>query len=264
MATITPPKTVNSRTTASNITASCTTAYQPPAAKTVNSRQRVIDHGEVFTPDWLLKDMLDLVGHEFDRLEPRFLEPACGEGNFLYEVLFRKLRRVSDFHPRSSLKWQRDAILSVSTIYGIDLLADNVAICRQRLLKIVCDRYIERFKTPLPEATARTAGYILSKNIVHGDALTLRTSEDQPIIFPEWAFIGGNTVKRRDFTFAQLLERPDLKCPTLFDNQSQERFVNDHGDDVFVPTPVAEYRPCHYLKLADAEHLRINDAEGTA
>jgi len=208
------------------------------------SRQRVIDHGEVFTPPKLVNDMLDLVAHECERIDSRFLEPACGDGNFLAEVLRRKLVTVDKKNARNREKWERDAILSVCSLYGIDLLADNIAACRDRLLKVVADAHAARFKMPLPEDAARAVAYILSKNIVQGDALTLRTAGDRPIVFPEWSPVNGSMIKRRDFAYDHLLDHAHTSNLPLF---------SDLGKDVFVPTPVGDFPRCHYLKVPDAE-----------
>jgi hypothetical protein len=213
-------------------------------ARSINNRQRVIDHGEVFTPPGLVNDMLDLVAHECERIDSRFLEPACGDGNFLAEVLRRKLLTVSKRNARNRDKWERDAVLAVCSLYGIDLQGDNIAACRERLLKVVSDAHAARFKAPLPDDAARASAYILSKNIVQGDALTLRTSGDRPIVFPEWSPLNGSMLKRRDFAYDQLLDHAHISNLPLF---------SDLGKDVFVPTPVGEYPPCHYLKVADAE-----------
>ena len=210
----------------------------------LKSRRRIIDHGEVFTPSGLVKDMLDLVAHECERIDSRFLEPACGDGNFLAEVLRRKLLTVDNKNARNRDKWERDAILAVCSLYGIDLLADNIAACRVRLLEIVGAAHSARFKTPLPEEAARAAAYILSKNVVQGDALTLRATADRPIVFPEWSPVNGTMPKRRDFAYDHLLGHAHMSNSPLF---------NDLGKDVFVPTPVGEFPPCHYLKVPDAE-----------
>lgn len=211
------------------------------------TRQRIIDHGEVFTPPELVNDMLDLVAHECERIDSRFLEPACGDGNFLAEVLRRKLATVDKKHVRNKDKWERDAILSVCSLYGIDLLADNIEECRDRLLRIAQDRYEERFKTGLSDAAVRSLAYILSKNIVQGDALTLCTSAGKPIIFPEWSPINGTLIKRRDFKFDHLLEH------ARYTSKTHRTLFSDLGEEVFSPLPVADFPPCHYLKVADAE-----------
>jgi hypothetical protein len=218
-------------------------------ARSTTNRQRIIDHGEVFTPPGLVEDMLDLIPHECERIDSRFLEPACGNGNFLAEVLRRKLLTVDKRNTRNRDKWERDAILAICSVYGIDLLADNIAACRDRLLKVVNDAHKARFKVPFPDESVRAAAYILSTNIVQGDALTLRTSSDRPIVFPEWSLVNGSMLKRRDFEYDHLLDHAHVSKLPLF---------SDLGKDVFVPTPVGEFPPCHYLKVhaAEAVHER--------
>jgi len=216
---------------------------QEPMQPSVNSRQRVIDHGEVYTPPGLVSNMLDLVQGECERIESRFLEPACGNGNFLAEVLQRKLRTVDKQHARNRQRWERDAILAVSSVYGIDLLPDNVAECRERLLKVVGAAHESGFKEPLPEPARKAAGYILKLNIVQGDALTYLTPSGESIVFSEWSPVNGMLLKRRDFKFGQLLEHAETAVG-LF---------SDYGEAVWLPEPVGERPPCHYLQVADAE-----------
>jgi hypothetical protein len=216
----------------------------PPGAR---SRQRIVDHGEVFTPPGLVNDMLDLVAHECERIDSRFLEPACGDGNFLAEVLRRKIRTADNNHPRNRARWERDAILCLCSLYGIDLLPDNIAACRSRLLGIVDDSHARRFKEPLLQPARAAATYILSTNIIQGDALSLKTADGQPIIFPEWSALNRMMLKRRDYTFRELLGHAELKSTPLF---------SDLGHDVFVPQPVADYPACHYLTVADAKEER--------
>jgi len=208
------------------------------------SKQRVIDHGEVFTPPGLVRDMLDLVRHECERIDSRFLEPACGDGNFLTEVLRRKLATVDKTNARNRSRWARDAILAVCSLYGIDLLPDNVAACRARLLVVVSDAHVAQFKEPLPDAAGRAVAFILSRNIVHGDALTLRTAENQPIVFSEWSPVNGTMLKRRDFAYGHLIDHSHTANLPLF---------SDLGKDVFVPVPVGEYPLCHYLRVPDQQ-----------
>ncbi len=211
----------------------------------MKTRQRVIDHGEVFTPPALVNAMLDLVAGECERIDSRFLEPACGDGNFLAEVLRRKLRTVDQKHSRLREKWERDAILAVSSLYGIDLLADNVTACRTRLHTVIDEAYHARFKTTFPTEPARSAAYILSKNIAQGNALDFQMANGQPIVFPEWSPVNGSLIKRRDFCFEGLLEHAHYT--------RKDSLFSDLGDEVYLPTPVGEYPPCHYLKLHDAE-----------
>ncbi len=222
---------------------------QPIMSIEIKSRQRVIDHGEVFTPQKLVKDMLDLPGvsQECERIDSRLLEPACGTGNFLTEVLRRKLHTVDKRNARNRDKWERDAILSQCSLYGIDLLADNIAACRTRLLDVAREAYTTRFKSALPDEAARAAGFILLKNIVQGDALTFLSVDGRPIVFPEWSPINGTMLRPRDFAYNQLLEHAHTASTPLF---------SDLGHDVYLPTPVGEFPPCHYLKVNDSEVVR--------
>jgi hypothetical protein len=213
----------------------------------VKSRQRIIDYGEVFTPPRLVNDMLDLVAHECERIESRFLEPACGNGNFLTEVLRRKLLTVDKRNAHNRDKWERDAILSVCSLYGIDLLGDNIETCRDRLLSTVSGAHEARFKAPLPEKAVVALTYILSKNILQGDALTLETENKRPIVFSEWTPINGQLLKRKTFVYKHLLGHAD--------NSSADTapLFSELGEDVYFTKPIRDYPPCHYLKVADAE-----------
>lgn len=209
-----------------------------------NNRQRVIDHGEVFTPPGLVNDMLDLVAHECERIDSRFLEPACGNGNFLAEVLRRKLATVDRQNTRNRQRWERDAVLAVCSLYGIDLLADNILACRERLLGIVTAAHEQSFQAPLPDVAKNALAYILSRNILQGDALSFQSADGQPITFSEWSPLNGSLIKRRDFQYEHLLEDARVANLPLF---------SDLGEEVFLPTSVGEFPPCHYLKVPDME-----------
>ena len=104
--------------------------------KQVVSKKRVSDHGEVYTRKREVNAMLDLVKQETERIESRFLEPACGTGNFLSEILERKLHIVELRYGKNQLDYERYAVLAISSIYGIDILEDNVLECRKRLFDI--------------------------------------------------------------------------------------------------------------------------------
>jgi hypothetical protein len=146
------------------------------------SRQRVADHGEVFTPPWMVEAMLDLVKGETDRIDSRFLEPACGSGNFLVQILRRKLATVELKYGKSDFERRHYAVLALMCIYGIELLPDNIAECRANLLEIFAEYLGEDASGEL----YRAASYVLSQNLIHGDALKMRTHDDQPITFAEW------------------------------------------------------------------------------
>src|SRR5690349_8187089 len=158
----------------------------------VKSKQRIADHEEVFTPAWLVEAMLDLVKDETERIDSRFLEPACGSGNFLVQVLRRKLAAVECRYGKSEFERRHYALLGLMCIYGIELLADNIAECRANMLEILAE-YLNLGES---EELYQAASFVLSKNIVHADALTMRTSDDQPIIFAEWGYLGKGRFQR--------------------------------------------------------------------
>lgn len=163
----------------------------------VKSKQRVADHGEVFTPAWMVDAMLDLVKDESERIDSRFLEPACGSGNFLVKVLQRKLAVVELKYGKSDFERRHFALYALMCIYGIELLPDNIAECRKNLLEI----FAEYLNTEVLDNLYRAASYVLAQNLVHGDALTMRTHDGQPIAFAEWGYLGKGKFQRRDFRF---------------------------------------------------------------
>jgi hypothetical protein len=168
----------------------------------IKSKKRVADHGEVFTPPWMVEAMLDLVKHETERVDSRFLEPACGSGNFLVRVLQRKLAVVELKFGKSDFERRHYALLAVMCIYGIELLEDNIAECRANMLEILADYLNLRESDDL----FRAASYVLLQNLVHGDALKMRTSDDQPITFAEWGYLGKGKFQRRDFRLDTLTQ----------------------------------------------------------
>ncbi len=212
----------------------------------VVSKQRVTDHGEVFTSEREVNAMLDLVKQETERIESRFLEPACGHGNFLAEILKRKLVIVENRYSKSQQDFERYSVVAVASIYGIDILMDNVVDCRKRLFEIFNQKYETLFKENCKEGCRKSVVFILEKNIVWGDALTLTTVDDkkEPIVFPEWSPVNGCMIKRRDFAFHNLLSSSYNNELPLF---------SDLGEDVCIPEPVKEYPLTHFLRLADAD-----------
>jgi len=218
----------------------------------VISKERVAEHGEVLTGRREVKAMLDLVRPETERIESRFLEPACGNGNFLAEILERKLKVVEDKYKKSQLEYERNAVVAVSSIYGIDILADNVEECRKRLFGIFDWRYSGLFKRKAKNACREAARYILTRNIIWGDALTLKTVGDppEPIVFSEWSPV-HSMLKRRDFAFHELVPARETKSKPLF-SASRKALVSDLGKPAFIPTPLKEFPLTHFLKVADA------------
>jgi len=211
----------------------------------VNSKKRVADHGEVYTAPREVNAMLDLVKSETERIDSRFLEPACGDGNFLAEILRRKLGIVEKRYAKSQLEYERYAVLAVSSSYGIDILPDNVQACQLRLFWIFDENYRRLFKDKTKDGCREAVRFILERNIIWGDALTLKTVGDQPeyIVFSEWSPVNGNQLKRRDFTFHGLLSHEGIKELPLF---------SDLGDDVFIPKPEKEFPPTHFLEVSHA------------
>lgn len=205
-----------------------------------------MDHGEVLTGKREVNAMLDLLRQETERIESRFLDPACGNGNFLTVILERKLEIVERRYSKSQLDYERYAILAVSSVYGIDILEDNVKECRHRLLDFFKLRYDHLFKNKTQEKCHEAAQFILEHNIIWGDSLTLKTVGQKPgyIVFSEWTPINGSMFKRRDFTFHGLLSHEEIKGMPLF---------SDLDEDVFIPTPEKEYPPTHFLEIGHVQ-----------
>ena len=201
----------------------------------VKSRQRVADYGEVFTPEWLVEVMLDLVKSESERIDSRILEPACGSGNFLVQVLKRKLGTVEIRYAKSTFEKQHYALFGLMCIYGIELLKDNAEECRENLLEIFSKYLGVDLNDPVYSAAKR----VLDVNIVQGDALTLTTASGEPIIFPEWGYLGKGKFQRRDFLFNDLTQRSSI-TGSLFEMLEEE--------DVF--KPLKSYSPMTIEEIA--------------
>ncbi len=212
--------------------------------KQVVSKKRVTDHGEVYTSKREVNAMLDLVTQETERIESRFLEPACGTGNFLTEILESKLKVVKSRYAKSQLDFERYAVLAVSSIYGIDILVDNVTECRQRLYAIFDREYSSLFKKTVKQECRSAVQYLLAKNILCGDALTLKTvgNDPKPIVFSEWSPVNGSQVKRRDFAFKELDAEAGKKKSSL---------VSDLGEKGFIAESIQDYPLIHFLKVSD-------------
>jgi hypothetical protein len=203
----------------------------------VKSKQRVADHGEVFTPAWMVEAMLDLVKDETDRIDSRFLEPACGNGNFLVQILRRKLAAVELKYAKSDFERRHYALLALMCVYGIELLPDNIADCRQNLLEI----FAEYLGLHPSDDLYRAAVFVLSQNLIHGDAMKMRGADGAPILFAEWGYIGKGSFQRRDFRFDSL---------TLSSTFSAEDslFARLGKHEIF--TPARTYPPMTMRELA--------------
>lgn len=220
------------------------------------SRERVANFGEVYTGKREVNDMLDLVKNETERIESRFLEPACGTGNFLVEVLERKLRIVQARYGKSQLEYERYSFLAVASLYGIDIQECNVEDCRKRLFGVFDWSYSELYGDKARNECRRAVKFVLSRNMIHGDALKLETVDARPgpIIFSEWSLVRGSLVKRRDYAFKELL--PEETGEDELDLFANPRLPNrsDTGErKIFIPEPIKVYPLTHFLRLADVE-----------
>jgi hypothetical protein len=217
------------------MTAGSSDALAESPERLVKSKQRVADHGEVFTPAWLVESMLDLVKGESERIDARFLEPACGSGNFLVPVLRRKLVTVHERFAKSDFEKRHHALLGFMCIYGIELLEDNVGECRKNLL----DTLLAYLGEDAGDEWAGAARVVVQANIVQGDALDMTTVMGQHITFPEWAYLGKGRFQRRDFRLDTLTQRSSIEG-TLFAELAEH--------DVFIPTKT--YPPMSVAEIA--------------
>ena len=203
----------------------------------VKSKQRVAEHGEVFTSLREVNAMLDLVKQETERIESRFLEPACGNGNFLAEILRRKLAVVKARYGKNAPDYERYAVIAVTSIYGVELLYDNTDECRKRLFEIFNKEYTANCKKEANDETREAVRYILSHNILCGDALTMKTAIGELIIFAEWSAVNSYMLKRRDF-------RLDLMLVEDNATQNEEQIS-------FPLLPIREFAPIHYRRVQE-------------
>lgn len=216
------------------------------ANKQIKSRKRVVDHGEVFTNEREVKAMCDLVNDETQRIDSRFLEPACGDGNFLAEILDRKLAVVKKKYRRSVMDFEKNSLLAVSSLYGVDIMMDNVIACRERLFKIWDKQYKAVCKKECSEDMRDSIRFILSKNIVCGNALTLREVDENgndtedPILFSEWGFVTGPQLSRSEYTFDEILEQNEN--PKQDTNVQESLFDDNNGEGKFVQRSVMNYK----------------------
>lgn len=197
----------------------------------------------------MVEAMLDLVKGETERIDSRFLEPACGSGNFLVQILRRKLAAVEIKYGKSDFERRHYALLALMCVYGIELLADNIAECRENMLEILAD-YLQLDQS---DELYRAASFVLSQNLVHGDALKMRTNDDQPITFAEWGYLGKGKFQRRDFCLQ------DLTMSSTF-SAAGSLFAHLGKHDIF--TPMRTFAPATLTDLAGA--MPGNDDKVTA
>lgn len=220
-------------------------------AMQVKSRERVREHGEVFTAEREVKAMCDLVMNETERIDSTFLEPACGTGNFLVEILTRKLAVAKKGYARSGEELAFQSVRALMSLYGVDILADNVVRCRERLFETW--REVSGVKAEAVEAVAR---FVLEKNILVGDTLSMKRVDEkghdleEPIVFCEWKFPKGMLVKRRDFDLSVLMKQNEEH--DLFEYLNYCKVLGgDSGRLKLVPRWLCEYPPVDYRKLPE-------------
>ena len=222
----------------------------------IKSKQRVADHGEVFTNEREVNAMLDMVKQETERIDSRFLEPACGDGNFISEILRRKLAVVTKRYRRSVREWEKNTFIAVASIYGVDIQLDNVIDCRNRLSNIVLKEYKKVAKAQQNPKFMLAIEFVLGRNVICGNALSMcRTDENaqdtpEPIIFSEWSMVIGNKVKRRDFRLDELLAHEQDR-DNLFSSLEvpHSEWKYDPETKAFIPLPIKEYPPTVYYEV---------------
>lgn len=214
----------------------------------IKSKERVINHGEVFTNTREVNAMLNMVEHECERIDSRFLEPACGDGNFLAEILHRKLEIVKKRYSNSLIDYERHAFIAISSLYGVELLADNANTCRMRLFEQFSKEYTKVGNSHINMAYLNAVHRVIDMNILCGNALSMKMVDvnqkdtDEPIIFSEWTLAMGSKVKRRDFRLDELLEGHRQQI-SLFgmsgSNTSNWEF--DEELQAYIPLPIREF-----------------------
>ncbi len=206
----------------------------------IKDKSRVSNFGEVLTSKREVLDMLNLVNTETSRLDSRFLEPACGDGNFLTEVLNFKLNILEKNYSKNQYEFEKFSIQIFTSIYGIDILEDNIISARERLFNQFFDLYNKKFKSNINQKLLDCIKYILKLNLVHADALSLKkVKNDKFIIFSEWSLL-NDKIKRRDFEFKNLIDYAPFEKGTLF---------SDLGDEVIIPSTIKEYPLTHFLDI---------------
>ena len=203
---------------------------------------RIAEYGEVFTNEKEVKDMLALVQNEIQRIDSKFLDPACGDGNFLKEVILQKLILLKQINKKEQLNYEKNLFLIVANTYGIELLEDNVIKCRKRIHKIVSEIYLKKFKNNFNTQFITSLNFVISKNIVHGDSLTNKNpSNGEYLKFSEWVFTTRSLVKRREFLYKELIENSIINDSPLF-------AINE--SEVFIPEPYKDFKAIHFYELA--------------
>lgn len=225
----------------------------------IKSKKRVAERGEVFTNEREVKAMCDLVENETQRIESRFLEPACGDGNFLAEILSRKLSVVKTKYKRNHSDFELYTVVAVSSLYGIDIMVDNVKACRERLYKIWEKEYKSVCKKDYSQETADAIKFILERNILCGNALTLKQVDDKqqdtevPIMFSEWSRpFNDYRFKRSDYIYEEMIDDGKGELDLIKKGSAKSaKLINNQR--AFIPEEVKrDKRIVDYRNIQDA------------
>lgn len=185
--------------------------------KIIKSKQRVQNHGEVFTPKRIVKEILNMpnIREACQNPTSTFLEPAAGEGVFLVQVLNRKLKMVAKNYSEDITRFENYSLLALSTLYGVELLEDNAQKCVMNMYQVYYDAYLRQVSEHSSKVKNRvldSAKLIISKNIAQGNFLTKLSVTGNPLVFSEWQVINlrKNTktinVQRTEYTLEEILE----------------------------------------------------------
>ena len=180
--------------------------------KQIKSKKRVYDFGEVYTNEREVNAMLDLVKEETFRIDTTFLEPACGNGNFLVEILRRKLTTVGRMYGSDIDAYRLHMIEAVTSIYGLDIQVDNVQESRKRMLNICLEEYQGSYASPPSDGMIRALECVMNRNIICGNTLTCLDADGNPLCFSEWKLNDEGMFERKDFLFSDMLENGEVKA----------------------------------------------------
>lgn len=177
----------------------------------IKSKDRVKQYGEIFTPKWMVKKMLSepSIQEKLHDLHATFFEPSAGEGAFLKEILHQKLDYVNQISNKSS--WKNNALWALMSIYAIELLEDNLVKAKRTMLDVFINHYQAFMQKELSINTDlyKSAKYVINVNIVQGNTLTFKNSENKLIEFREW-MPSGNKVEQSKFTYKSLFNNGDI------------------------------------------------------
>ena len=209
----------------------------------IKSKDRVNNHGEVLTPEWLVKDMLDLLPKSVSKIDSRYLETSAGEGVFLIEVMRRKLVTIFNMYNGISDR-EYYTIVALCNIYGIELLKDNVEIIRIKLEMLIKDFFINKNNMNTNDSFFDIIKMILDINIINMDSIK----------FKEPMFDENNEIITNDnggFIYKNL---PSCISEWEFDNEKKEvNRIEYYYEDV------VNKQKQEYLKKNKKEILKIKN-----